>query len=252
MKLFNLCQSCASIAVRRMRIATPLIAPLSFCCLVLGACGEDAPPPVTLAGIVVSFDGDPDSSEPIAAVQVCEIATRNCITTNDDGEWELELPGQSEVALTLVKEGFVRTLVSDVSDAEINVVPTINMPTDGYMEEFAAALNTDFPLRTGLSFIRADTGDGGRLAGVTMTLSGGTGEPYYLDDDRVPDAELTETQVPGVGGFFEMPDTGETVTVEFGGTGTDCVPAAGWPSGENQVRFPILDTFVTQVVARCE
>lgn len=222
---------------------------------VVAACGDDDPGTVTITGTVVSFTGDPDEDGPLAVVQVCQLATPNCMTTNADGQFTLEVPAMSEVGLTLVLPDFVDTLVADVTDEGINTVPTITMPSNEYMEEFAISLMTDFPIRTGLSFIRTSTGavDSMSIAGATYTLFNGTGTPYYLDDENVPSSSLTETQESGIGGFFEMAESGKTVEVELGGAASNCRPGAAWPgSDEGRIQFPILDGFVTQATVVCD
>lgn len=221
----------------------------------LAACGDDDPGTVTIVGTVVSFTGDPEEDGPLAVVQVCQLATPNCMTTNAEGEFTLEVPAMSEVGLTLVLPDFVDTLVADVTNEGINTVPTIAMPSNEYMEEFAIGLMTDFPLRTGLSFIRTSTvgSDPTGVAGATYALVEGTGLPYYLDDEDVPSSSLTETQESGIGGFFEMAESGKTVEVELGGAATNCRSGAAWPgSEEDRIRFPILDGFVTQATVVCD
>ncbi len=231
-------------------------------------CGNSDPEPVTITAVVRSYDGDPEASEPVELVQVCELATRNCETTDENGEFELELPGDTEVALTLVKEGFVDTLVSDVTDEDFNTGrPTVFIPTDGYIEAFTEALETTFPscgeqpedpvvCENGIVLIT--TRDGLRreddpIAGVTYELLEREGNPYYLEDDGSPDTSLDATGALGAGGFFELKDIGKTYEVKVAGAGSDCRAAAAWPGREpNTISFKVLDKFVTLASVVCD
>ena len=228
-------------------------------------CGSDNPEPVTITAVVVSYDGDPSSGEPVELVQVCELATRNCDTTDEAGQFELELPRDSEVALTLVKEGFGDTLVSDVTDEELNTGrPTILLPTEGWIETFATQLGTSFPTcppeqiacENGIVLIITRDGlrrDDNPIAGVSYELIVGEGEPYYLDDEGNGDPSLEATGALGAGGFYELKDIGKIHEVSLSGMDGDCRAAAAWPGEEpNTIRFMVLDKFLTQATVVCD
>ena len=234
---------------------------------VLTGCGSKSPEPVNIKGTVLAYDGDPENSEPVELVQVCQLdqpTTRNCDTTDANGEFELELPGDIEATLTLVKEGFGSTLVSNVTDSDIITTGTIFIPTEAWLNDFAAALGIEFPeceegefvCENAIALITTRDGlsrEDEPIAGVSYELLEGEGEPYYLDDNAIPDTSLDETQASGVGGFFNMPEIGKTHEVRIDGAGDNCGPAAGWPGKDpNTVRFPVLDKFVTQVTVVCD
>ena len=75
-------------------------------------------------------------------------------------------------------------------------------------------------------------------AGVVWDVDDETTTVYYMDEDSVAQADLTEKTSTGRGGFYDA--TAGTRVIDFGGAATNCTPGIAWPGTEaNQIRVPV-------------
>jgi hypothetical protein len=210
---------------------------------------------VTLSGKVTEYVADSQAEgPPIAGVEVCQLASNNCALSDENGNYELPLLMNREVALSHLKDGFGPVLVARFSGME-DLVGNVVMATDAVLGEFASELDTPYPLvDTGALMVttyRGPSADGNRIAGVSYALLGSNGRSYYLDDSGVPQTSLTQTQTPGAGGFVELAPV--TVTLQLSGAAVNCTSEESWPAAaSNAFRLPIRAGFITQSTINCE
>ncbi|MGB8329190.1 MAG: hypothetical protein WCE62_03615, partial [Polyangiales bacterium] len=210
---------------------------------------------VTLSGKVTEYVPDSQAEgAPIAGVEVCQLATNNCTVTDEDGNYELPLLKNSDVAISHVKEGFGPVLIAR-SSGEENLVGGAVLATDAALATFASELGTPYPpVDTGfltVTAFRGSVADGNGLAGVSYSLLGSNGRSYYMNDSGIPQSSLTATQMSGAGGFVEVEPV--TVTIQLSGTAVNCTAAESWAAAaSNAFTLPIGTGFSTQINVSCE
>ena len=209
---------------------------------------------VTIDFTVIAFEPGEDDVD-VPGAEVCVADTTNCATTDAEGSVVLTLPANSEVALTVIAEGFTPTLTAQTTtDVDLTMLQTAVL-TDTLAALLAGVLNTPYPLGdTGLIAVSALTvpitaNDNG-IAGVTYSL--GEEEAYYLDENGFPTFDLTATTEPdGVGGYVEL-SPGE-YEIAWGGTASSCVIVSGWSgSDDSSIRLPVRAGFFTQAFVSCD
>lgn len=209
---------------------------------------------VALSGRITEYvPGSLEAGPPIDDVEVCQFNSLNCSFTDAAGDYELRVLMNRELAIAYVKDGFGPVLVARRSGTE-DFVGNAVMATDAVMTSFAEALDTPYP-PVDSGFVSATTysgpvSDGNTIAGVSYSLIGSTGMSYYLDDAGAPDASLTETQVPGAGGFVEVAPVNVTLAVSGA---ANCTSADSWTAGgTNAFGLPIRSGFWTQTTVSCD
>lgn len=221
-------------------------------------------------------ESNPDGSVSVLeGVEVCEADADpgNCVTTNEVGRADLNLPADREIAITMDKEGYGPLVVGDVSDETwgpsggTDPAPAgWRMYPDEQLTTIAEQVGTTYPWQGGmvgllwLSIPRAPH------AGVTFTPVGSTidavGEPFYFDaatEQYSLDLEATTAVVAGYllplaeGGFTEV--TAGEQQFELGGTAGDCIrPSWGWPvdGAPNRIRVPVREGYATYGSVICD
>jgi len=212
-------------------------------------------------------DGFPGFLE---GVEACDVDTGNCVTSNELGRADLELPADQEITFTMNKDGYGPRVTGDVSDETFGPEGGTGawpvdwrMDTDAQLSAIAEQLQTPYPWEGGvvglLKWVSPTTG-------VTFAPVGSTidavGEAFYFDaatEQYSLDVEATTGffglwDFPlGAGGFTEV--TPGEQQFEFGGTAGDCsVVSWGWPvDGEpNRIRVPVLEGYATYGSMVCE
>lgn len=224
-----------------------------------GAGGTDSS--VTLRFFVQESIADgPNRS--LAGVEVCEADTSNCITTEESGFVELDLPAEQEVIYTIEKEGYAPWIVGDVTDENFRGQTWEMFPRE-QLRPIAERLDTPYPWEGGIVAVAALPIDdaSGSLAGVTYELVEANGKGFYFDEDtRLYTQELDATTLVNqqsllplsMGGFAEVAPG--MVQVEYGGAVTDCPRLSfGLPGdGPNRIRMPVRDGYITYASMHCE
>jgi hypothetical protein len=229
---------------------------IAAACFAIG-CGDSdsptAPQTVEFRMEVIAFT--PGMADmPLADAEVCILDTTSCETTDADGWVTMTLPANSEVTLTVIKEGYSPTLSpqytaeDDVDDIRTAVLDeqTVNL--------LAGVLGTPYPLEGGVIAISALTPplrqDDNGIAGITFAIDEQT--PYYLDENGFPSFDIDATTEPdGAGGYIEM--TEGVYEVTLGGTASNCVVVSAWPgSNDETIRIPVEEGFVTQAFITCD
>lgn len=141
--------------------------------------------------------GKPEGATgPLAGVEVCELDTNNCVTTNESGNAVLEVPAEQDVAVTYVKEGYAKYVNMLVVPAGGIGEPT-GMATDQRFQEMHQLVGSPYPMEgTGTVFIDIVN----RYEGATLSLVGdATGKAWYRDEELDWDPDLTESTAGGGG-----------------------------------------------------
>jgi len=191
---------------------------------------------------------------PLEGAEVCVRDTDNCETSDSTGFVTLTLPANSEIALTVSKEGYTPTLSPQLTaneDVDEYRTALIDEETSSLL---AGVLGTAYPLTGGVVAISALTEplreeDNG-IPGITYSTEGYT--PYYLNEMSFPTFDLEATTAPdGVGGFVEMEAGVYEVTV--GGDALNCDVASAWPGrSDDTIRVPAEVGFFTQAFIACD
>jgi hypothetical protein len=208
---------------------------------------------------------------PSQGVEICEVDTDNCVTTDPFGRASIQVPPNREVAFTFNKEGYGPLLVPDVSDETYGGVglgdgspSTWRIYPEEQLQAVAQQLGTLYPWEGGIVGLRVADPSG--LAGVTFTpvgsTSGSVGESYYFDsesDEYSLDLEATTRIASGwalpvsEGGFTEVAP-GEQ-QFEFGGTAVDCPRLSwAWPveNEPRRIRVPVRAGYMTYGSIVCD
>lgn len=209
---------------------------------------------VGLSGRITEYiPGSLEEGPPIDDVEVCQFNSNNCSFTDTDGEYEMRVLMNRELAISYVKDGFGPVLVARRSGTEDFVGDAV-MATDATMTSFAEALDTPYP-PAGTGFVSVTTyrgavSDDMPIAEVSYALIGSDGRSYYLDDAGAPDTSLSETQVPGAGGFVEVAPVNVTLAVSGA---ANCTSEESWTAaGTNAFGVPIRNGFWTQTTVSCD
>ncbi|MEM9728264.1 MAG: hypothetical protein AAF997_06750 [Myxococcota bacterium] len=220
------------------------------------ACGDDdsGPTDVSLTLTVLDFVPTPPYP-PVEGATVCLLGTEDCGVTDADGQAELQVPGESEISLTVTKEDYQAGLaVMTTEDGPLTREMTTL--TLALTETLGVLLDTPVPpVGTGalsISAINTPTIDGmGGVPGITFTITSGDGKRFYFDGS-LPSLDASETSLPiGSGGYVEL-SPGE-YDVEVGGNVDGCEIWSGWEgSSDNVLRTPIELGHITYLYLLCE
>jgi len=181
----------------------------------------------------------------LEGVEVCEMDTDNCVMSGDDGFADIELPAEQEVAFTLKKEGFGSYLTSAIyprgGDSELFAIAT-----EQRLADMHALVGSPFPMEsTGSIYVSPVY----YIEGMSFTLIGSDGKPYYRDENQDWDPDLSVTTTGGGGGFTEV--SPGVVQLEI--NGADCTLIRGWPGdAQNRFRVPIKEGFVSRIYVNCQ
>jgi hypothetical protein len=232
--------------------------------LTLFGCGDDSQgtggtggssDTVTIDFKVIAFEPAEDDVD-VPGAEVCVADTTNCGTTDAEGLVVLTLPANAEIALTVIAEGFTKTLAPQTTtDVDLTNIQTAVL-TDEIANLLAMVLDTPYPLgnlgAVALSTLTAPvTDDDNGIPGVTYTLNQEK-TAYYLAENGFPTFDLMATTAPdGAGGYVEL-SPGE-YEITLGGTASNCVVVSGWPGSDaNSIRFPVRADFFTQAFVTCD
>ena len=191
---------------------------------------------------------------PLEGAEVCVRDTDNCETSDSSGFVTLTLPANSEITLTVVKEGYTPTLSPQLTtneDVDEYRTALIDEQTSSLL---AGVLGTPYPLTAGVVAISALTeplrAEDNGIPGIRYSTAGYA--PYYLDEMSFPTFELDATTAPdGVGGFVEM-EAG-VYEVTLGGDAVNCDIASAWPgNSDDTIRVPAEVGFFTQAFIACD
>lgn len=188
-----------------------------------------------------------DEVIPLEGVEICQLDTTNCATTNAAGNATLELPAGEKVAWTTVREGYGSYLVADVTDADFAPTSAFAMGSNEWLAKQFGLVLSDYPPRSTGAVLVALVPP---FAGATVTLVDATGKRFYIDEEGNSALGLEATTSDGTAGFVEV-GPGE-FQVEIGGTAQRCVPARAWPSDEdNRIEVPVREGYITAAAVNC-
>jgi len=182
----------------------------------------------------------------LSGVEICEMDTDNCVTTDEEGNATIVLPAEQETAITLVKEGFAKYLDPYIIPAMGAAQPAV-LATAERMGEMHALVDSPYPMEgTGTVFVSIP----GAYEGATFALVGdATGTGFYRDENLDFDPDLTATTSGGGGGFTEV-SLGE-VQVDIGDA--NCTVVRGWAGdADNRLKYPVREGFFSRADVSCE
>ncbi|MBT8452446.1 MAG: hypothetical protein KJO40_10805 [Deltaproteobacteria bacterium] len=213
-----------------------------------GTGGDGGADTVTITAFVSGWDPELGSTGALEGVAICQTDTTNCVSTDAGGNAAVEVPAAQEASYTMDLEGYGSYLDPVLlSEAQAVALP---MATDDRFSDMHGLVMSPYPMEgTGSIFVELVDDP---IAGATFELSSGAGQPYYWDEDKNWDAELSATTSTGGGGFTEVAP-GE-YQIEIGGAATNCVlTPKGWPGDSpNTVRVPVREGYLTRAVLICE
>ncbi len=210
------------------------------------------------------------STSVLEGVEMCDVDTGNCVTSDELGRADLDVPANQEVTITMKKDGYGPRVTGDVSDETFGPEGGTGpwpvgwrMSTDAQLSVIAEQLQTTYPWEGGIVGLLRWVSPS---AGVTFAPVGSTidavGEAFYFDaatEQYSLDLEAT-TSFPrpwdfplAEGGFAEV-TPGER-QFELGGTAGDCnVVSWGWPvdGTPNRIRVPVLEGYATYGSMVCD
>jgi len=210
---------------------------------------------VQITGQITEFDPDSEGpGAPIADVEICQFASFNCASTDENGEYSLWVLQNRNVQLSIVKEGFGSVLIARFSGTE-DLVGDAIMASDEVLSQLSSEIGTAYPPDgTGslaVTTFQGAVSDDSPLAGVSYALLGSNGRSFYVDDSGVLETALTETQASGTGGFVDLAPV--VVTLQLSGAGVNCTSERPWSAAaSNAFRLPIQAGFTTQCAVSCE
>lgn len=233
-----------------------LVASFIACALVVGCASsgsDESGDTVELTMDVIGFTpGMGDVA--LDGVEVCVRDTTNCETTDETGFVTLTLPVNSEVTLTVIKDGYTPTLSPQLTGSEDVDDLRTALLDEQTSRLLAGVLGTPYPLTGGVIAISALEPplrrDDNGISGIEFTSNSRT--PYYLDEASFPTFDIGATTEPdGVGGFVELPNGVYEIAV--GGSAANCEIASAWPgSTDDTVRVPAAIGFFTQAFIACD
>ena len=182
----------------------------------------------------------------LPGVEICEMDTDNCVTTNDQGNAVIELPAEQEAAITLAKEGYASYLDSHIIPATGGTEAAV-LATYERLDAMHELVDSPYPMEgTGTLYVEALDA----YVGATLALVGdATGKQWYRDENTDWDTDLTATTSGGGGGFSELAPG--TVQVDIGDA--SCTVIRGWPGdADNRLKLPIREGFLSRTDVRCE
>lgn len=181
----------------------------------------------------------------LAGVEVCELDTDNCVTTDEGGNAVIEVPAEQDVALTYVKEGYAKYVNMYVVPAGGLGEPSA-MATDQRFEDMHQLVGSPYPMEgTGTIFMDISNG----YEGATLALVGGvTGKAWYRDEELDWDPSLTASTSGGGGGFSEV--SPGVVQVDIGNG--SCTIARGWAGdADDRVKILVKEGFMSRTHLNC-
>lgn len=216
-------------------------------------CGSSTEQTVQFRMDVIAFE--PDSGDvPLEGVEVCVRDTDNCEMSDAAGFVTLTLPANSEITLTVMKDGYTPTLSPQLTTTEdVDEVRTA-LIDDATSQALAVFLGTPYPIVDGAIAISALVEplrqDDNGIAGIRYSTEGY--DPYYLNESGFPTFDLDATTEPdGAGGFVELEPGVYEVAV--GGEASNCEVASAWPgSSDDTIRVPAEAGFFTQAFIACD
>ncbi|MFT7579069.1 MAG: hypothetical protein ACI9MR_000731 [Myxococcota bacterium] len=202
----------------------------------------------------------------LADATVCVYDRRDlaCTSTDSEGAYVLDhVPADSEVLLEFTKDAFVPQ-IGPITTAKADIGPVdIRLAANSLAEIFFGILGGEFPLGAtgGVTFGTYDMEQGGGLEpdsgapGYVVTYAPESGtDVTYVSDGEIPEAGLTETQLPGWGAFTNV--TAGEVTVTFDRADGSCPTVRngyGWASRQDgtSLTVPIIAGYLTSAALLC-
>jgi hypothetical protein len=194
---------------------------------------------------------------PIASASVCvpdhpEIA---CVTTAADGTFNLTLPVNQELALTLRASGMASAVVGIRSGLRESRKLVFSLDKIESTKARYEAIGAKYPDEgTGFIVARTEVQNDSDLGvdGAVLSIQpkSGTG-PLYFDANSNPSPMRTSTSTWSVAAFANV--TPGTVELALEPSNVTCVPSAsGWAAQvTNRVRVPVLAGYETHVRLHC-
>lgn len=229
-------------------IARILLLVLSF---VFALTGCWSPPQIGLEGLVKDLGG----SAGLHGVNVCLVgsSSETCTDTDDDGIYTLsDAPGDSDISLTVTKEGYIGGTIPLTTPGDSHEVPVVSMGGAILIELQMGILNVDAVENTGqvaFSISNGINGDNLNIAGITVNLAPNTADgPFYSNASGLPEPELEETSANG-GGLFVNVVPGQ-YSLSQSNLPENCLPMLGWGAPDNP-GFEVIADRVTYVRIEC-
>ncbi len=208
----------------------------------------------------------PPPEVPLEGVEVCQLDTDNCVTTDSEGLTEIFFPRDgTEIAFTIVHEGYGRWVFSNAIDERFPELfgSPLRFPlyTHAYLEAIAAQVDVSYPWEKGMVALgRWPPQRGVKFMPVGPTVDE-VGAAFYFDDETL--RYSLEADATGIiqaindfplsqGGFAEV--TPGVHQFELSGEAGHCTHASwSWPGdAPNRFRIPVLEGYTTYGSMRCE
>lgn len=208
-------------------------------------------PEVSLTGLVNELGG----SDGLAGAQVClaQSEPADCTATQDDGTYTLfNIASESNISLTVSKEGYLGGVIPVSTRSETLAVPVVSLGSSILVELQLGILNVEALADSGqlaFSISNGINGDGVNVANMKVSLKPSTGDgPFYSNESGLPDPDLEQTSVNG-GGVFVNLAPGQYI-LQHTNLPESCTPMLGWGEA-SAITFEIIANRVTYARVEC-
>jgi hypothetical protein len=198
------------------------------------------------------------ANAPVSGAKVCLAQTTKCATSDASGTFQLNVPMNANIAVTIDAAAYAPILVplttaaQDIVGGELGMAPVATL-TAWYSEAggtYPSASASFFNVQS----ISSSTQMG--AAGLTFaTTPSATLGPVYFNASGAPTPSLTSTSAEGFSiGTFTTSAT--EVTVTFAPSTQGCAISQGffgWPVvGSSAIRGPLLPGYMTELSVTCQ
>ena len=213
--------------------------------------GCSAGPEISLTGLVNELGG----SDGLTDAQVCGTQSdlADCTTTQNDGTYTLlNIASESNISLTVSKEGYLGGVIPVSTRSDTQAVPVVSLGSSLLVELQRGILNVEAVADSGqlaFSISNGINGDGVNVANMQVSLEPSTGGgPFYSNESGLPDPVLEQTSVNG-GGVFVNLAPGQ-YTLQHTNLPENCKALLGWGEAES-ISFEIIANRVTYARVEC-
>jgi hypothetical protein len=193
---------------------------------------------------------------PIVGAKICVVGmdTMPCGTSGSDGSYTLQVPGGTDVALSITEATHVTNyLTVTTADAAVNLGPLriMDKQFDANFNQQAGGQRNDTTGTLVVAVFNQFPNPTGAVSGVALTTSGGGGHEFYTDTSGNPDSSLQATTDRGVAGFVNMRPG--PVTMWIAADSMNCKGSVGWnsTSGAGAIKTKIFAGGTTVVYGTC-
>jgi hypothetical protein len=212
----------------------------------------DAGAMILLVGTLVT-----SSNAVVSGAKVCLAQTTRCSTTDSSGTYQLEVPANANVAVTVDAATYAPLLVPLTTAGQDIVGVELGMAPIATLTAWYSAAGGTYPSSAAFFNVQAlssstQIGEAGLSFATTPAATLG---PVYLDATGTPTPSLTATSSAGFSiGAFTTPAA--DVTVTYAPATLTCAINQGffgWPvAGSTAIRGPLLAGYMTELSVTCQ